>query len=429
MGRIRIGISAMQSKIDADTAADFAKVIDQYSEDNTFWSFVGSFAATVGYDLASGDAERAARLVAECARQYAYLRDEHRAYFKRLCSQTDLTNRVYEMVASVAIRADLPAQHFANNGFLGYVFRTAKAEHIATEAREAAMARRPTATTERPAPSALAPTDAFQVPTGGLSCDDLAALARDFYAQSKGRLIKVYDYSLEGGGAGTPERTSSIFRDYDIAIIEDGGEDNVGAEFENGKAVESIWPVVMLTGPNRGLRAEVVAPEFWYDGSVLENEVCLDFLPGYIVRERLTDEEMIELVRLDMADYSEMSVGIIEATAYIGNTDRQEECFFDPPLPSVIEAFDPSLRNFSAMYRLDGWSSADRIKVIDVFVDFDSPDERAEGYRSMWTHGISYTSHGVIDPGKFPLLPFIPSSVPGRRLSDEIIETAPVTAI
>lgn len=419
----------MQGRINEATAEQFARIIEQYSQDNVFWTFAASFAATIGYDLESGDPERTARLFAECERQYSYLRGEHYEYFKKLHAQVEPTNRVYAVVAAVAIAANLPALHFAKDGFLGSTFRTAKAEHIAAHAKAGALSKRPNTPEDRREWSALAPTDAFAVPTGGLSTDELVALAQEFYAQSKGRLIKVYDYVLEGSGVPAPQRTCKVFRDYDIAVVAGDGEENVGAEFEGGKAVESFWPVVMLTGPNRGLRAEVVSPEFWYDGSVLENEVCLDFIPGYIIRDRISDPELVELVRLDMIDYSGMTVGVTEADAYIGETDRQETLHFDPPLPAVIEEFDGSSDRLSSKYRLDDWSQVDRVTVIDTWMDFETTDERAEGYRSFWAHGVSYTSAGEIPPGRFPLLPFIPDSVVGRRFVEEVSETAPSLAL
>lgn len=66
------------------------------------------------------------------------------------------------------------------------------------------------------------------------------------------------------------------------------------------------------------------------------------------------------------------------------------------------------------MYRVDDWSQREGISVIDVYLDFESTDERADAFRSMWTYGVSYTSHGIMEVGETPLLPFIPDFV-GRR--------------
>jgi hypothetical protein len=154
--------------------------------------------------------------------------------------------------------------------------------------------------------------------------------------------------------------------------------------------------------------ASIAAPAFNADGSVTQNDLALVTLPGFILPERFDDAELVELVRLDMHDYAEGPIDVIAATAYHAGTDDQVYVSFDPPLPSVVYPFDDGSQNFHSMYRIDDWCQTEGISVIDVYLDFESTDERADQYRSMWTHGVSYTSHGVIEFGNTPPLPFIP---------------------
>lgn len=415
------------------TVDDFVEVIEGHGADQRFWSFVASFAATIRFDMEASDAARTARLVVECARQYAYLREEHPDHFKRLAADRNAIGKVWASVAVVAVAADIPEQHFAAAGDLKTVYEVARASHAEREAAEKRkadqIARFQTAVVEmeKNPPVITKPVDGFMIGRKDFTTDEIIGLAKDFYAQSKGRLIKVRDHVLIGGDNFGYQRTSEVFRNYDIAIVDEtfygGDEEHIGLTAPRGKVAESTWPVVMLTGPNRGLKASIAAPDFHADGSVTENDMVLVTLPSFIVPERMSDQELVELVRLDMEDYAERPINVTAATAYLAGTDDQTEAFFDPPLPAVVDPFDPELCDFSSKYRIDDWHRQQGISVIDVFLDIDSTDERTDAYRSMWTHGVSYTSHGLMEVGETTLLPFIPAFV-GKKNGDEVESTS-----
>lgn len=411
----------MDETVIAGTAADdFAEVIEQHGKDSRFWSFVASFAATVGFDMQSGDTAKTARVVTECARQYAYLAKEHPEHFRTMYTEPAAVVRVWDKVAAVALVAGVPERHFAGTGFLKIAFEKARDEQTARKAAEQRQAEQiarfqaAAAELQKNPPVIEMPVDGFAIPPGPLTTEEIERLAQEFYVQSKGKLIKVRDHvPLDGDNFGY-RRTSAVFRNYDIAIVDEKGEEHVGLTIPGGKVAESTWPVVMLTGSNRGRKASIAAPDFHADGTVTENDIVLVTLPGFILRERMGDSELVELVRLDMVDYSERPIDVTAATVYLAGTDDQDNVFFDPPLPGVVDPFDPPFRNFSSMYRIDDWSQREGISVIDVYLDFESTDERADAFRSMWTHGVSYTSHGIMEVGETPLLPFVPDFV-GRR--------------
>jgi hypothetical protein len=422
--------------------ADIAEAVEQYADDRAFWRFVTTFAETVGYDfVVHGEPRRTARLVAECARHYAYLRNEHPGYFAKLSMDNGDAAKAIVHVADVAVLSGLPPRHFAGDTLFGTVYqlqseraealRKSEAEAEAEARKQDQMSRFQAAAAEigKNPPEVAMPQDGFAIPKGPLSTEDLEELAAGFYEASKGRLIKVRSHVPAGGDNFGYERSSKVFRNYDIAIVDEGGEDAVGLTAQQGKVAESAWPVVMLTGPDRGKKASVAAPDFHEDGSITENDVVVLSLPGFILRERLSDDELVELVRLDMVDYAERAIDVTAATAYLAGTDDQTEVFFDPPLEAVVHPFDDEMRSFSSMYRIDDWNQREGINVIDVYIDFESTEERADAYRSMWTHGVSYTSHGIMEVGETPLLPFIPKFVGRKKNPDaELSMHQPVQA-
>jgi hypothetical protein len=406
---------------------DIARTLGQHGSDRAFWQFAEDFALTVGFDLENSDAAKAAKLLSECGRQFAYLREEHPDYFRRLSAGTGENLAVLLHVADIAVVAGIPVHHFAGSNIFVAAFDV-RAEHHAKlaeeelKAREAADAAR-RADQERAAAARKelnikVPVDGFAVPLRELSTDELERLAHDFYDRCKGRLVKVYTHVLEGNDGPSAVRTSKIFRNYDVAIVDSGGEDEVGVTAPLGKVAESTWPLVMMTGPDRGKRAFIAAADFHADGTVEGNNLALVTLPGFILPERLADDELVELVRLDMHDYAERAIDVSAASVYFAGTDNQDFVSFDPPLPAVVDPFDDELSDFGSKYRIDDWSRRDNISVIDVYLDFESTDERADQYRSMWTHGVSYTSHGLVGIGETPALPFIPEFVASRKSHD-----------
>jgi hypothetical protein len=416
----------MEPSITSATPEDvIAEALGQHGSDRAFWQFAEDFARTVGYDLANTNTAKTARLVSECARQFGYLRNEHPDYFKRLSAGTGENLAVLLHVAEIAVVSDIPVHHFAGSNIFVAAFEERREHHarMAEEelkAQEAAEAAR-RADEERAAAArkelniAAIPVDGFAVPVRELSTQELEKLAQDFYAQSKGRLVKVYDHIPDGGDNFGYKRTSKVFARYDVALVDEGGEEYVGLTAPQGRVAESTWPVVMMTGPNRGMKASIAALDFNADGSVTGNDLALVSLPGFVLPERLQDSELIELVRLDMHDYAERPIDVTAASVYFAGTDDQDYISFDPPLPSVVDPFDDELRDFTSMYRIDDWSQRDGISVIDVYLDFESTDERADKYRSMWTHGVSYTSHGLVEVGETPALPFIPEFVARKK--------------
>lgn len=415
----------MDETIVTGTAAtEFEEAIDLHGSDRRFWNFVAAFAATVRHDITSADGAKTVRLITECARQYAYLREEHPEHFERLRSEPGDVMKLMVAVADVAIVTGLPERHFAGSGLLEIAFKGRKEFHeqqAAEERRKREQIARfeaETAELERNPPQVSVPFDGFAVESRHHTTEELADLAHGFYAQSKGRLVKVYRHIPDGGDDLGYTRTSKVFRNYDIALVDEGGEDFVGVTAPQGKVAESSWPVVMMTGANRGKKASIAALDFNADGSVLANDLVLVTLPGFILRERLQDSELVELVRLDMHDYAERPIDVTAASVYFAGTDDQDFISFDPPLPGVVDPFDDELRDFKSMYRIDDWSQRDGISVIDVYLDFESTDERADKYRSMWTHGVSYTSHGVVEVGETPALPFIPEFVARKKSRD-----------
>lgn len=404
--------------------ADIAEALEQHGADRAFWQFVEDFAATVGFDMSASHTARTARLVSECARQYAYLRNEHPEYFKRLSAGTGENLAVLLHVADIAVVSGMPVHHFAGSNIFVAAFeerreyhaRMAEEELQAREAAEAArLADEERAAEARKELKIKVPVDGFTVPVRELATSELEKLAQDFYAQSKGRLVKVYRHIPAGGDNLGYTRTSKVFRNYDVALVDGGGEEYVGVTAPQGRVAESSWPVVMMTGPNRGSKASIAAPDFNADGSITENDLALVTMPGFILPERLQDAELIELVRLDMIDYAERAIDVTAASVYFAGTDDQDYVSFDPPLPAVVDPFDDELSNFTSMYRIDDWSQSEGISVIDVYLDFESTDERADQYRSMWTHGVSYTSHGIVELGETPPLPFIQEFVARRK--------------
>lgn len=409
--------------------ADIAEAIEQHGSDRAFWQFVEDFAQTVGFDMASTYAAKTARLISECARQYAYLRNEHPDYFKRLSAGTGENLAVLLHVADIAVVSGMPVHHFAGSNIFVAAFdersehhaRVAEEELQAQQSAEAArQADVESAAAARKELNIRVPIDGFALPVRELTTQEIEKLAKDFYAQSKGRLVKVYDHIPDGGDNFGYKRTSKVFSRYDVALVDEGGEEYVGLTAPQGRVAESTWPVVMMTGPNRGMKASIAALDFNADGSVEAHDLALVTLPGFILPERLQDSELVELVRLDMIDYAERPIDVTAASVYFAGTDGQDFIRFDPPLPAVADPFDDELRDFSSMYRIDDWSQRDGISVIDVYLDFDSTDERAEQYRSMWTHGVSYTSHGLVEVGETPALPFIPDFVARRKNSDAV---------
>lgn len=407
--------------------ADIAEALEQHGSDRAFWQFVEDFAATVDFDVSTSHTARSARLVTECARQYAYLRNEHPEYFKRLSAGTGEKLSVLLHVADIAVASGMPVHHFARSNIFVAAFeerqehhaRMAEEELQALEAAEAARREdEERAADARKDLNIRVPVDGFTVPVRELTTSELEKLAQDFYAQSKGRLVKVYRHIPDGGDDLGYTRTSTVFRNYDVALVDDGGEEYIGVTAPQGRVAESTWPVVMMTGSNRGSRASIAAPDFNADGSITENDLAVVTLPGFILPERLQDSELVELVRLDMQDYSERPIDVTAASVYFAGTDDQDYISFDPPLPSVVDPFDGELRDFTSMYRIDDWSQSEGISVIDVYLDFESTDERADQYRSMWTHGVSYTSHGIVEVGETPALPFIPEFVARRKTSE-----------
>jgi hypothetical protein len=411
-------------------AADnvIAEVLEQHAADRVFWKFVEDYAATVGFDLSTTHKAKTSRLMEECARQYAFIRTEFPAHFRTLSAGNGENLPIVYHIADVAVISGLSVHHFAKSNILceAYDERVAHHQNLAREqserefeaaenARIAEESRR--AHQEMVSRNARIPVDGFAIPEAPILTEELEDLAHRFYAQSKGRLVKVRNHVPEDGDDFGYERTSKIFRHYDAALVDEGGEDSIGLTIPEGKVAESSWPVVMMTGPNRGRKASIAAVDFNADGSITDQDLVIVTMPGFVLPERFSDDELVELVRLDMLDYAERAIDVSSASVYIEGTDDQVQVAFEPPLPAVVDPFDEG--SFGSKYRLDDWSQRDGINVIDVYLDFDSTSERADKYRSMWTHGVSYTSHGVMEIIETQALPFIPAFVVGNYAERE----------
>lgn len=376
--------------------AVIAGAVEQFGAQGVFWRFVEDFSATVGFDRSTTDTARIARLVAECGRQFSYLRDEHPAYFKQLSEREGDTLTVLMHIADWAVVSGLPVRHFAGTG--ASVFSDAYDDRRRHHEEEAAEAERKEA--EATAILAARSETVTTIPAP-LAPATLRRSAMNLYKSSLGRVIKVSEYGLIGdsyhGGSRPSRRADGTDRPYELAFVDMTDQTEIGIDAAHGE-IRSTWSIIMMSGPHRGERAFVHAPSFHPDHMITEEWVLLDYISKDNLVEDLDDADLADLVRLDLEDASGKEIEINAATAFVGDSDKQEFLSFAPPIKVVADEFIPS--GFDSCLRIDTYDSRDKSRIADVFMDISSDAPEMEGFRGAWTHGASYISDGRVDLGE-----------------------------
>jgi hypothetical protein len=393
-------------------------IIGQYSGDNTFWRFIDDFAATVDLDLKNSNIERIGNLLNEGARRYEWLREFEPNHFARL-NETD-PEKLKTLVAVVdwAIVENLPVSHYSRSGnrepsmFAAFAASRLAASKFADRVPPIAAVtldngkiveysapieyvydgiKTPSADIfQTAAPSE--PENAPVTPTP-ISEDDLKAFAVKAYESVLGKVIKVQHYAVSTGDNYYPAADTTI-----LAVVTETPSSEIGIreDHEGEIGMRSTWSVRLMTGEHRGETGFVHAPEFNSDGQVDPQWVVTT---GSTVNDYaaawLSEEDLVQLVRLDCIDLGGKTVTMGYVQAYVGETDDQGSFSFDPPFVATVDPFN--FEAFERHYRIDHGDEGGDL-VIDMTADISSTDERVGHLRSMWCDMAAYHLNGKIEP-------------------------------
>jgi hypothetical protein len=388
-------------------------IIGQYSGDNTFWRFIDDFAATVDLDLNRSNIERIGNLLNEGVRRYEWLREFEPNHFARL-NETD-PEKLKALVAIVdwAIVENLPVSHYSRSGnrepsmFAAFAAsrmaeRTPPIAEVILDNEKIVEYSAPinydfdgiktpsaeifqTATPNEPEKAAVTPTP--------ISADHLKALAVKAYESSLGKVIKVQHYAVPSGENYYPSVDATT-----LAVVTETPSSEIGIreDHESEIGMRSTWSVRLMTGEHRGEMGFVHAPEFNSDGQVDPQWVLTtgSTVDDYAVAW-LSEEDLVQLVRLDCIDLGGKTVTMRYVQAYVGETDDQGSFSFDPPFVATVDPFN--FQYFEQDYRIDHGDEGGDL-VIDMTADVSSTDERVSHLRSMWCDMPAYHLNGKVEP-------------------------------
>jgi hypothetical protein len=358
---------------------DISHILAKRNNDAPFWRFVDDFAATVRFSTRSADPDAIVPLLTECDRQFDYLQEHHPDYFAELVAGDKKTVGVLGVIGALYHAGAFPAHHFAGvdtgvGSLIGLSIHVA-AQKEASETQAAGIASQPHPAVE-------------------LGMEGMIARAREHYASMLGRVIKVWTYFIDGDDY----HSGSISRDvepgvptpdpYELVRIVETNSEDIGMDETDVAA--SSWLVRVMSGPHRGMLGSIMAPNIMPDGRLSGGWACLVEEDGKQVHEPLFDHDLEYLADRDLDEVEGHQIAISHAAAFVGDTDKQVQLDFDPPLVGTVE---PALDR-AANIRLDTFG---RERAVDVYWDFTSDDPRLDGYRAPYTHGTAYLSSGKVE--------------------------------
>jgi hypothetical protein len=388
-------------------------IIGQYSGDNTFWRFIDDFAATVDLDPKSSNIERIGNLLNEGVRRYEWLREFEPNHFARL-NETD-PEKLKTLVAVVdwAIVENLPVSHYSSSGNREpSMFAAFAASRLAERAPPVAAVTLDSGKIvefsapinyvyddiEMPKAEALQTAAASEsknppLTSTPISEDDLQGFALKAYESALGKVIKVHHYAVATGDNYYPAADTTILA---VVIETPSSEIGIREDYEGDISMRSTWSVRLMTGEHRGETGFVHAPAFSSDGQFDPQWVMTtgttvdDYAAAW-----LSEDDLVQLVRLDCIDLGGKTVTVGYVQAYVGETDDQGSFSFDPPFVAAVDPFD--FKGFEQHYRIDH-GDGDGDLVIDMTADISTTDERTSHLRSMWCDMAAYHLNGKIEP-------------------------------
>lgn len=376
---------AMQQTIEPNSPeAAIVDAVERAGDENAFWNFTAEFADTVGFNMDGEDRAAVARLVAQCADQFVYIRENHPDHYRKLCAPAAERPSIVARVAAIVVASETRPRHFAGRapGF----FAEACAETVA--ANRAAIAEPNETDYDAEAPAAVREEIASSL------CDQ----AEQAYQSAVGRIVKVSEFQATDGTYHQGTRSNGATAEcYELVLVDETDDAEIGIvandDGEGFMIVRSNWMAVVMSGRLRGERVSLTGPCFYEAGPPDGCDVLGVGTRAGFVPESLEPEDIRELALLDALDLAGTEVEVSEAVAYVGDTDDQENLSFDPPLRAVVE---PSGGDFDSRI---AWDHNGGVDIVEAYVDLSSEDDRLSGYRSAWCYGAAYDTTGRVQKG------------------------------
>lgn len=375
----------MQQTIEPNSPeAAIVDAVERAGDEAAFWNFTAEFADTVGFSMEAEDRAATARLIAQCADQFVYIRDNHPEHYRKLCAPAVERPSIVARVAAIVVADNTKPRHFAG-GTSGY-FAEACAETVA--ANQAAIAE-PDETDYAAEASAAAREEIAAT---------LSDQAEQAYRSVVGRIVKASEFQTMDGTYHQGTRSSDATAElYELVLVDETEDAEIGIvandDGDGFMIARSHWTAVVMSGPLRGERVFLTGPCFYEAGPPDGCDVLGVGTQGSFVPERLEREDVRELALLDTLELAGTEVEVSEAVVYVGDTDDQDNLSFDPPLRAVV---DPAGEDFDS--RLT-WDHDGGVDIAEAYLDLTSDDDRLTGYRSPWCYGAAYDTTGRIQRG------------------------------